>query len=475
MLTDAQGLGVSTDVPEAIDAIDRFRSAVLGYRTGADAILDAVAADPDCALGQALAAALLLFLEDGTAAGRARPYIAAACKRLDRVGEREEMVIAAISAWQQGDTGQAASMHRLVAEHYPEDLISAKLGQYHYFNLGDSANMMLIADHVRAANKAVAYAYGMRAFALEQTHQLREAETAGRQAVSLQRDEPWAQHAVAHVMETQGRLTQGIAWLEGFADGWAGCNSFMVSHNYWHLALFHLDRDAADRALDLYDHHVWGHWKAYSQDQANAISLLARLEMRGVAVGDRWADVAGHVLAANRADSDSDSDSAAPRLHEHVEPFLDLHYLYALVRAGKRDAAAAMLDSLQAHAGAERERRPAWQALAVPAAIGVAAHGRGQWKLAAETLAPVLPDLHRLGGSHAQRDLFHQLHLHALIKAERHAEARPVIEARLRARPTVPVLHRQHAALLGGLGQSAAAARARAEADRLAKGYRSVA
>lgn len=472
MLTDAQGLGVSTDVPAAVDAIDRFRDAFLGYRNGANVILQAVEADPDCALGQALAGALFLFLEDGTARSRARPYLEAARRRIGRVGDREEMLIAAIDAWRLGNTGQAASLHRLIAEEFPEDLISAKIGQYHYLNLGDLKNMLLIAERVQKANKSVAYAYGMRAFGLEQMNRLREAEVVGRQAISLQRAEPWAQHAVAHVMETQGRLTDGIAWLEQFADTWADCNSFMVSHNYWHLALFYLDRDAVDRVLDLYDNHVWAHWKAYSQDQANAISLLARLSMRGVDVGNRWDDVADHVLGV------ADGKKAAGtvlRLHEHVEPFLDLHYLYALAKAGRRDAATEMLESLQAHAAAELERRPAWQQVALPAAVGISAHARGQWKVAAETLGPVLPRMQAIGGSHAQRDLFDQIHLHALLKAERYSDAAPILSARLKARPKVPILHRQQAVLLAGTGQTSAAAGARAEADRLARGYRSAA
>src|SRR5690606_1673590 len=104
--------------------------------------------------------------------------------------------------------------------------------------------------------------------------------------------DPWAQHALAHVMDTQGRLMEGRAFLAERAAGWADCNSFMLTHNWWHLALFELDLDRGDTALRLYDDQVWGVWKAYSQDQIGAVSLLARLELRGVDVGDRWADLA---------------------------------------------------------------------------------------------------------------------------------------------------------------------------------------
>ena len=115
-------------------------------------------------------------------------------------------------------------------------------------------------------------------------------------------------------------------------DTWEDCNSFMYTHNWWHLALFLIDLDRTDEALALFDKRVWGVWKEFSEDQINAISLLARLELRGVDVGARWADVASYLK---------------PRLHEHFSPFLDLQYLYGLARAGEQSAVTEMLASLE--------------------------------------------------------------------------------------------------------------------------------
>ena len=69
----------------------------------------------------------------------------------------------------------------------------------------------------------------------------------------------------------------------------------MLTHNWWHLALFAIDLGLDDQALALYDQQVWGVVKAYSQDQIGAVSLLARLELAGVDVGERWQDVADHL------------------------------------------------------------------------------------------------------------------------------------------------------------------------------------
>src|SRR3546814_17460784 len=83
------------------------------------------------------------------------------------------------------------------------------MAQFHMFHVGDLAGMLEVAETALPAHRQVAEMHGMRAFALEEMNRLAEAEDAGRQAIELKRAEPWAHHAVAHVMETQGRCDEG--------------------------------------------------------------------------------------------------------------------------------------------------------------------------------------------------------------------------------------------------------------------------
>ena len=46
-------------------------------------------------------------------------------------------------------------------------------------------------------------------------------------------------------MEMQGRIDEGIDWLESREADWAPDNGFAF-HNFWHLALFYLDRQRYD-------------------------------------------------------------------------------------------------------------------------------------------------------------------------------------------------------------------------------------
>ena len=74
------------------------------------------------------------------------------------------------------------------------------------------------------------YVLGMHAFGLEEMNEFAEAENTGRAALAAQPRDPWAIHAVAHVMEMQGRLDDSVAWYNDRREDWAHDNMFAV-HN----------------------------------------------------------------------------------------------------------------------------------------------------------------------------------------------------------------------------------------------------
>ncbi len=189
----------------------------------------------------------------------------------------------------------------------------------------------------------------------------------------------------------------------------------MRSHNWWHLALFYISLGRHDDVRTAYDTHVWGLAKDYSQDQAGVTSLLARMEFAGVDVGARWSDVADHV-AIRGADT--------------VNPFLTLQYLYALART-ERPEAAPLMQAVEARAqDTSQHDHIAWQDVALPAAHSIVAHSKGDWDTAISQMARALPRMSECGGSHAQRDLFEQIHLDALVKGGRASSAQQVLEMR---------------------------------------------
>lgn len=66
--------------------------------------------------------------------------------------------------------------------------------------------LLRIAQTVLPADSDDPYLHGTIAFGLEQCHQLEAAEQWERRVTEMQRQNPWAHHAVAHVLEMQGRV-----------------------------------------------------------------------------------------------------------------------------------------------------------------------------------------------------------------------------------------------------------------------------
>jgi tetratricopeptide (TPR) repeat protein len=404
MLKDARGLEVTTDSLETIAVINRFTEQALGYSKDAEAcILEGIAVDPTCATIRAYAAAYYLSQENATASQQARSHLFLAQKYMAKLTKREQLYMQAITAWASGAIERAIALHEEITQEFPRDLLSVQQGQYHYFYLGDKERLLNIAQKVLSANRDNHYLYGMVAFGLEQCHRLSEAEAFGRLAITMNRHDPWAHHAIAHVMETQGRVNQGIAWMESHADTWENCNSMLYTHNWWHIALYYLERGDIEKVFSLYDSHIWGCAQKNSpKDQVGAIATLLRLELRGIDVGERWQELSLHLY---------------PRISEHALPFQDLHYVYALAKAGRREWLEQMLQSMENHATTVNPYlRQNWLEIAIPAARGLVAHALGHYSTAAAQLKPALPQLYKLGGSHAQRVLFERVYRNSLSR-----------------------------------------------------------
>ena len=392
MLTRANGLALTSRNQADADALDAVEAALLRYGKDVADYLASPAAHGDSAYAVAMAAALHLMAMTAPGRERARPLVARAERLAAGATAHEQLFVGAIVAWARGNLKGAIARHMIIAERWPRDLLSVKILHFHQINTGDFAGMLASMQPVVAAQPHVGYVHGMHAFALEQCGDARAAERAGRRAADLAND-PWAHHAVAHVLDTEGRAADGRAWLAGKAAGWDGCSSFMYTHNWWHAALFELALGDRDAALALYDARIWGVRRDCVQDQLNAVSLLARLDLLGVEVGGRWDDLAPHL---------------ALRIHDRANPFVDLHYAYGLARAGAGAPLAELSGDIAERAGAGPV-----EALTHDFARGVVACAQHRFGEAATAFAAAGPATVALGGSHTQRRLIDLLAAHA--------------------------------------------------------------
>lgn len=453
MTIDSWGNALSATQAAHIAALKGFTHGLLSY----EQTLLAVLAEADEDIGtpntllQTYAAVLWLLSESSVGAHQANAYLERARQCLANALPREALNFSFVEAWVSGDLAEALRRSDALLAAFPRDLTAVKLRHYIDFNLGHFTDLLRVGLAAQAAAPEVAYVHGMTAFAYEQCHLMDEAETAARHALDLLPKEPWAQHALAHVMLTEGRIDEGADFLDSVSDQWRGLNSFMYTHLWWHFALFRLSQGRPEDALEFYDHHVWGIEPGYSQDQVGAVSLLARLEFSGVAVGDRWQDVADHLVT---------------RMDDVVEPFLSLQYLYGLQRAGRNEAKA-LLAAIEVRAQtATGPAQSAWRDCTLPLARGIIAALSGRAGEAVDLIRQGMPYLSRIGGSHAQRDLFEQILLKALIDDGQDAEAQQVLEQRRLNDPYGVPLNRQLAEVYDRLGLSGIAAQARRRVEQ---------
>lgn len=437
MASDLWGNAISGEDPAVLAAIDAFAGGFVSYQAHAVSIVEAARIFSDHPLVQAWSGMLHLLAEQKGAEASALPYLRRAEAALPSANLREQRIVSALATWIAGDIDGTITAFEAVLADFPRDLTTLKLLHYHLFNRGDFPGLLRSAlISVRAASE-IGYVHGMAAFGYEQLHLLEKAEQSARRALHLLPSDPWAQHALAHVMLTQGRIGEGIDFLEPVSGGWIGLNSFMVTHLWWHLALFYLSAGRDTEALAAYDRQVWAVAKDYSQDQIGAVSLLSQLELAGVDPEERWQDLADYLVT---------------RAEDVVQPFLSVQYLYGLARAGRPEADRLLGEIKAAACDNARQDSPTWREAALPLAHGLVAHARGYYDEAADRIGEALPRLLQLGGSHAQRDLFDQFLLNARIRAGRLVEVQQTLELRRMHDPEGVPLNRQLAFVYQRLG-----------------------
>jgi hypothetical protein len=223
-------------------------------------------------------------------------------------------------------------------------------------------------------------------------------------------------------MEMQGRIDEGVAWLESREDDWAGDNGFSY-HNYWHLALYHVDRQRYADALAIYDSRMHPSPPDFALQLLDATALLWRLHLEGVDVADRAAAVA---------------DNWAERLERErgYYAFNDMHAMMAFAMAGREAEADRLAADLEWAAGnAAPSNRMMAREVGLTVCTAIRAFGRARYAEAARSLEAVRDGAARFGGSHAQRDVLTLTLIEAAIRGGQPALARHYIAERTVHKP----------------------------------------
>ena len=423
---DRYGLPLSTASDAAAGAYREGVDLMLAGWTGAAETLErAIAADPDFALPHIARARVHAFYQQGDLA---RAKAALARELVAKRGtERERSHVETLALAIEGRLPDAIASTLGHIESWPRDalVLSLPLGAFGLFAFSG------MADHDRARHELcgrVAQHYGedwwfltMAGWAMTENGDVARGRAMTERGFNLRRENAHAAHAVLHAMFEDG----SIEAADRLVDDWIPTYDragILHGHIRWHQALGALEHGDAARALSIYAEVLQP-----SVNQApplnvitDAASLLWRLSAYGHAVPKAlWLD----------------ADAAAQKLFPKSSlAFADVHMALFAAATQNRAALTARLATIE-----QRLTEGKLPAGAVVPAIfrALAAFADEDYGTCVQTLAPVLSEVARIGGSHAQRELVEDTFIVALMRSGELPRARALLDARLHRRPSL--------------------------------------
>jgi hypothetical protein len=400
---------------QAIDALLRFQPAVAELAEQLDGL----------AMGRVLSAYLsLVSTEAGDVANAVahRDAIDTAA-----VNERERAHVRALDEWIAGRMFQAGEVLDELLMHWPTDTLALAMGHQIDFFTGNAMNLR---DRVGrslgaypTARHRYGYVLGMQSFGLEEAGHYDLAEATALNALAHNGNDVWAIHGATHVYEMRGQVDTGIKFLADHEPTW-GHGTFFDVHTAWHRALFALERDDIDIALDIFDtklHHA--NSAGLCMEMVDAAALGWRLSLDGVDIGDRWSSL---------ADAWS---TKTPGFYV----FNDLHAVMAYVGAGRLSDAHEVVNALEdyvEHGDSRATNHAMTSMVGLSLCHALVAFGQDRYDDVVTALLPLRNVVNLIGGSHAQRDAVQRTLLQAALHSGQSDIARALVSERLALRPT---------------------------------------
>jgi tetratricopeptide (TPR) repeat protein len=422
---DRYGLSLSTDSCEAAEAyrdgIDLLLSAWPG---AAEAFERSIAADPGFALAQIARGRIHTFYQQGEAARKAATLARELVAR--RGSERERSHVETLALAVEGNLPAALTAALTHLESWPRDAVvmSLPLGAFGLFAFSG------MADHDQARQalcERYAAHYGEDwwflanyGWSLTENGQPAKGRAMTERAFDKRRNNAYAAHALLHAMFEDGSVADAdelvAQWLPTYDR-----TGILHGHIAWHQALGALEGGDAPRALSIYSEILQPSVNLAPPLNAmsDCASLLWRLSAYGHPVPDNlW----------------TDADAYACRYFPRPGlPFVEMHM--ALFAAATRNQAA-----LEARLGVIEQRLAEGKLAAGPVVPGICramrAFAEQDYSACIAHLEPVLGDVVRIGGSHAQREIVEDTFIVALMRGGDAARARTMLDRRLHRRPS---------------------------------------
>jgi tetratricopeptide (TPR) repeat protein len=417
-IADRYGLPLTTTSTAAAERFQDGMDRLLAYGPGVEACFTA-ALQADDQLAVAHAGLALVAVANGDAA-TARTAAARARETVGGATRREQQHVAALSVLVAGETARGLD---LVAEHvadFPRDalLVNQASSAIGFAGRPDRE------EHRMAFLERLASAYGddwwfqsALAFTYHEVDRYEDSRRLSERSLQQYPGNAGASHNLAHIYFETLDTDAGAKFLADWLAGYHPSASFHC-HLAWHLAMFELHRGRYARALEIFDRDIVA---AVNPRLAmiDGSALLWRFRLDGQDGGSgrplSWRPLA----------------DLAERVSRPGFVFGEIHAALAYAASGDQAALTRLMDGLRAlHA----KGHPIAGTVALPMVQGVAAFVAGDHAGALAHFEPVEREMHRVGGSHAQWELFEETMVVSYLALERFDAALRLVRRRLQRR-----------------------------------------
>ena len=460
MFKDKRGLEMTASSQDSVDAFDATVDEFLAAGRDAAVLLKHVnETDPDMIMGQCVRGYFMRLPQQAHLIKGSDDACAKAITLLDGANPRERMHVSALQAWCQGDIRRTNAIWEQILVENPHDILAVRIAHTMHFFLGDldlmRDSMARVMPRWSEDIPGYGFVLGCRAFSLEESHDFRQAEPMGRRAVEINESDIWAGHCVAHVLEGMGRRQDGIDWINSHEEAWKKRGIF-ARHMWWHRALHYLELERFDDVLAAFDSEYWPTPSEDNIDITNASSMLMRLTMLGIDVGDRWESVA---------------KICEGRTEDRLRPFNDLHFIMALAVTGRTKAAREIVTSMRTYVAENDDKIGTlvnvYRNAGIPVGESIIAYAEKDYAKVVDIMSGARYRMVPLGGSWAQRDVWVRILIDAAIKDGQDAYARALLAERITDCPSSGPSWNLYANALDACGENGEAEVARARATEL--------
>ncbi|MDH3602017.1 MAG: hypothetical protein OEU26_20590 [Candidatus Tectomicrobia bacterium] len=424
--TDRYGMTISTDNPQAAECWQEGLDRLLSQNAGPDAKFEeAIELDDRLAMAHGC---LAFWYMQRARPEEARARIQHALSLASEITRRERQQLEATNLWIQGQGRQALARLKEHLAEFPRDALLMRLAHLLYnrgcSSVGEAnfppAYLALLHDCAPHCEDNWAF-LAEYAWAHHETGAIDDAMRLAQRSLELNPTNAVATHSVAHVYFERGDAAAGADFLGNWLNGF-DCPASSYVHLSWHLALFELALGQYQKAIERYEQDIRPYVAAKSiATLPDSASFLWRVQVYS-------GDQPSHPLTPPWEEVRT---LATPMAEKPGFAFQVAHAALALAASNDHDALTLMLDQLQSTA---EQGDLFTREIVVPLVQGIVDFAQGEYAKSAQLLEPVCPQLVRIGGSHAQREVFEDTLLEAYLRAEQFDKAEAMLAERLERR-----------------------------------------